>query len=71
MNLSAMKKDWRNEGKGIPLTTRAISNVMRGYTQYDVDNMVKQVAEGATWSKAAKANNIPRGSVSRLIPRVG
>jgi hypothetical protein len=69
MNISAMQADWHNEGKGIPLTTRSISNVIRGYNQSDVDNMIKQISEGATQSQAAKNNNIPRGSVARLMPK--
>ena len=69
MNLTAMIDGWKEERKGVPLASRSLSNVIRGYDQSDVDNMLKQVAEGMAVSKAAKANSIPLGSVSRLLPR--
>jgi hypothetical protein len=68
MNITAMTKDWQKEGKGIAITSRAISNVIRGYDQNDIDNMIKQIDSGISQTQAAKNNNIPRGSVARLLP---
>lgn len=68
MNLSAMQTSWQNESKGKLLTTSSIRNTGRGYDQSDVDNMLKQISEGISQTQAAKNNNIPRGSVARLLP---
>ena len=69
MNITAMTKDWQKEGKGIAITSRSISNVIRGYDQNDIDNMLKQIDSGISQTQAAKNNNIPRGSVANLLPK--
>ena len=70
MNISAMAKDWKQEAIGKPLSSRSISNVIRGYNQDDIDNMRKDIEAGATQTQAAKNNGIPRGSVQRFIIKV-
>jgi len=69
MNLSAIASDWRKESKGISLTSRSLSNIIRGYDQEDINNMIKQISEGVDRTTAAKSNNIPRGSVARILEK--
>tara|TARA_R110000850_G_scaffold100316_7_gene207550 strand:+ start:6759 stop:6974 length:216 start_codon:yes stop_codon:yes gene_type:complete len=71
MNISAMRAGWKQESIVAPLSTRTISNVIRGYNQDDIDNMRRDIEAGATQTQAAKNNNIPRGSVQRFIVKVG
>ena len=69
MNIQTMVYDWQyREGKTTTLSSRDVRKVTRAYTQNDVNRAIRQVSEGVGQTKAARDNNIPTGSIARLLP---
>ncbi len=69
MNISTFVYDWQHrEGETATLSSRAVSKVTRAYTQNDVNRAIRQVSEGVSQMQAARNNNIPTGSIARLLP---